>query len=148
LETTVTRLCAGIAVLYLIALVVPAAQEPAAHRTILDHVYSEAQAKEGQATYQKVCQTCHGEEMLGEDFVPELVGDDFVARWENHTVGEIVDKIVASMPPDRSVVLTPEQAAAVFARILQANEYPAGDAPLTADAETLAQLKIVKREKP
>lgn len=115
-------------------------------RTVLDSVYTAAQAAKGAERFKTTCSMCHGPEMKGTDFVPELVGDSFVGRWENANLGDIVLKITATMPPDRSVMLTDAEAAEVVARILEANGYPAGQELLSSQAKVLAQIKVVKKK--
>lgn len=119
-----------------------------APKTVQDGVYTAEQATRGAARFKMTCGVCHGDEMQGTEFVPELVGDDFVARWENLNVSDIVSKITTTMPPDRSAMLTDAEAADVVARILEANGYPVGQEPLPGQLKALTQLRIVKKKKP
>src|SRR5260370_38379382 len=56
-------------------------------RTANDRVYSDAQAKRGQALYQERCASCHGEALRG-DSGPPLTGDEFVAAWGSQPLSD------------------------------------------------------------
>ena len=58
-------------------------------RTVVDGVYTDAQAERGKAAYDKDCAFCHLEDLSGQGFAPGLVEDIFKHRWEDGTVGEL-----------------------------------------------------------
>jgi cytochrome c5 len=66
-----------------------------AERTIRDQVYSETQAARGKSVYDKQCSSCHDGGMG-----PSLMGDDFLATWENKTVRTLYSRILTTMPSD------------------------------------------------
>jgi mono/diheme cytochrome c family protein len=94
-------------------------------------VYTTAQAKRGEAVYQKRCVSCHGAALEG-NAGPPLAGQDFLAVWNNQPVSDLFDKIHNTMPLDNPGTLTSPEAADVVAYILQTNKLPAGTAELTA----------------
>jgi mono/diheme cytochrome c family protein len=77
-------------------------------RSVWDKVYSDAQAKRGQATYLRECAPCHGDDLRGSGPAPALGPDDFLFLWENRTVGDLFERIRTRMPPDRPDSLPPE----------------------------------------
>ncbi len=73
---------------------------------------------------------------------PPLIGDKFLDKWSDKTVGELLTLIATTMPDDGSVVLTDADAAALVAYILKANGFP--DGPKDLDAEKSKDVVIVK----
>jgi len=115
----------------------------AAAASVLDGVYTEAQAERGMALYDKQCTLCHGEKLDG-GLAPGLTGDDFFGEWTGQTVAEMVEKMRNTMPADDPGKLTLEQAADLSAYILSKNKYPAGQRELAAEIAALKQIRIVK----
>jgi mono/diheme cytochrome c family protein len=112
------------------------AQQP---RTARDGVYTDAQAKRGQALYTDRCAQCHGA-TLGGDIAPPLVGNEFLGNWAGVPLADLVDKIKNTMPADDPGKLTERQSADIVTYILQVGRFPAGPAELASDA---AALKLV-----
>jgi S-disulfanyl-L-cysteine oxidoreductase SoxD len=106
-------------------------------------VYSDAQAKLGQASYTKSCAECHGEDLGGDGFAPALKGPEFMNNWNGLTVGELYDRIRVSMPPTDPNAVSAKEKVDIVAYILKEDGFPAGktDLPATAD-----QLKTIKFE--
>ena len=50
-------------------------------------VYSEAQAKRGEALYVRSCATCHGTDLKGGERAPALAGPAFSGRWVERPLG-------------------------------------------------------------
>ena len=117
------------------------AQQP---QTATGAVYTEAQAKRGEAISQTRCVACHGE-MLAGDIAPPLVGQDFLSVWEKQPLADLFDKINNTMPADALGTLTRPQAADLVAYILQANRFPSGNAELGADDTALKQISLARR---
>src|SRR5437016_11346788 len=53
------------------------AQQP---QTVKQGVYTDNQARRGQATYKDRCSSCHGEKLEGR-LGPPLTGEDFIYDW-------------------------------------------------------------------
>src|SRR5581483_6623527 len=70
-------------------------------RTTWDGVYTETQAKRGEAVFIDFCSNCHGRNLEGADMTPPLTGGVFTANWDGLTVGDLADRIRVSMPFDR-----------------------------------------------
>jgi mono/diheme cytochrome c family protein len=116
------------------------AQERASTR---DGVYTEAQARRGQASYKKSCESCHGEDLMGSRPVtPPLAGPDFTATWAGQTVDDLFERIQSSMPADNPGKLSRPENADILAYLLQANKLPAGKAELASTADALKQIQF------
>lgn len=110
-----------------------AGQTPAADRA--------AQVELGRTAYAKDCAACHGPELAGGQFAPDLKGPEFLARWGTRPVAELFDYMHASMPPANAGGLSEETYAALAALILEEN---GGTAPaaLAADEVQLARVML------
>src|ERR1700687_2018255 len=94
-----------------------------------DGVYSDAQAKRGQALYKERCASCHGEALRG-DSGPPLTGDEFIAVWGSQPLSDLVGKILTTMPANDPGKLTRQQSTDLVGHILQVGKFPAGQADL------------------
>jgi mono/diheme cytochrome c family protein len=112
-----------------------------AGRAVWDGVYTEEQARRGEAVSKSKCQACHGER-LGGDMGPPLAGADFGANWNGKPVSELFDKIRTTMPQGEEGTLSPNQTADLLAFLFQLNKFPGGPVELAADTSALAQIKI------
>jgi len=110
--------------------------------SVRDGVYSVEQAERGAALYQKQCGSCHGDKLQGKGPTPPLAGSDFTMNWDGMTVGDLFDKIQASMPADKPGSLSREQNASLIAHILSINKFPSGAADLSNDVERLRQIRF------
>jgi S-disulfanyl-L-cysteine oxidoreductase SoxD len=115
------------------------AQSPA---SVWDGVYSDMQAGRGAALYQTACASCHGDKLQGKGQTPALTGSDFVMNWNGMTVGDLFDKIQASMPADKPGSLSREQNASLVAHLLSANKFPSGTTDLAGGAVRLRQIRF------
>lgn len=105
-------------------------------------VYTEEQAKRGMALYKEQCAACHGDDLKGNEIIPGLTGESFVASWKARTVGDLFDKINMTMPALNPGSLTPEQTSDLVANILSVSKYPAGKTALATSLDALQQIKI------
>src|SRR5215470_9391941 len=94
-------------------------------RTIASGVYSAAQSSRGQAYYQMNCALCHGAELKGA-VGPMLTGDGFLSNWAGRSLGDLVDKIEKTMPPQAPASTSRAKARDVAAFLLQYGKFPAG----------------------
>jgi len=117
-----------------------------AGRTVWDGVYSDAQAKRGEALYTDRCSTCHAPDLSGIDQAPPLTGGDFAMNWTDLSMNDLFERIHVSMPADKPGSLTPQEVADVIAFVLQKNAMPAGAAELPADAESLKTIKYLAKK--
>lgn len=114
-------------------------------RTVLDGVYTAAQARHGQSVYERICAGCHRADLSGFNG-PPLKGDLFMDRWREFNLNVLADLIQNTMPADNPGTLPKADYLDVLAYLFQANEIPAGKKPLTADG--LAGTLLVGKNGP
>jgi mono/diheme cytochrome c family protein len=113
--------------------------------SVHEGVYTEEQAKRGEAVSAKLCASCHGPDLSGGEAGPALVGLEFIGNWTNLTVADFFDRVHSTMPADAPGTMTLQQTSDVSAYVLKLNKYPAGKTELPSD---LAALKSIKIEGP
>lgn len=111
-------------------------------RSVWDGVYTREQAARGAALYTQHCGACHAPALTGAE-APALTGPDFNASWNTLTLGDLFERIRASMPQDGPDNLTVQQKVDVLAHMLSVGKFPAGDAELPRDAQVLAQIRFL-----
>ena len=104
--------------------------------SVLDGVFTEAQASSGEATFRRVCAACHDP--------GEFSGGRFRLTWVGQSAGDLFDTIATLMPEGDPGSLRPAQYAAVVAYLLQLNGYPAGEAALPTRLSALRAMQIVE----
>ena len=114
---------------------VPASAPGAPGGSVLDGVFTAAQAARGERTFEQTCAGCHD--------TGEFAGARFRLSWVDRTVGELFDTISTLMPEGDPGSLSPGEYAALAAYLLQLNGYPPGETPLPGVPATLEELKIV-----
>src|SRR5437763_10232539 len=92
------------------------AQTAPSASSVWDGAYTLAQAKRG-ALKSGLCTSCHGDGFAGGG-APELVGPEFLARWDGRTVGDLFELIRLTMPDDDPGALSREEYADLVAYIL------------------------------
>lgn len=127
-----------------VAFTVARAQAPA---SVWDGVFTEEQAARGRSAYlAQSCVRCHGETLVGTEFGPSLVGDEFVAKWNGMSVGDLFKLIHETMPQDSPGRLSTQQAADIVSYVLKTNEFPAGSKVLERDESALQAIKIEQKK--
>jgi mono/diheme cytochrome c family protein len=101
-------------------------------QTVSQGVYTDDQAKRGQAIYTAQCASCHGPALNGAAG-PPLTGNDFVSNWNKEPLSELANKIRNTMPQNAPGSLTPQQAVDIVSYILQVGKFPAGRTELHSD---------------
>ena len=109
-----------------------------------DGVYTEQQARRGEAVSKANCEACHGERLSG-DMGPGLAGDEFAAGWNGKPASELFEKIRTTMPQGKEGSLNAKEAADLVAYIFQLNKFPAGPTELGPDAAQLGLIRIQPR---
>ena len=117
----------------------PAAQ---AASGIWSGVYTDAQAKRGEGVANKNCISCHGAELMGGEAGPTLVGLEFLGNWNSLSLGDLFDRIHATMPADAPGSLSLQDTSDLISYVLKLNKYPAGQKDLPTDMSALGQVKI------
>ena len=105
-------------------------------------IYTEEQAKRGEAVSNKLCTSCHGPELSGGEAGPTLVGLEFLGNWNSLTVGDFFDRVHTTMPADAPGSMTPQQTSDVTAYVFKLNKFPAGKTELPTDLASLKGIKI------
>ena len=110
------------------------AQAPA---SVLDGVYTAAQAERGHAAYEARCVQCH--EGLENDG-PGLMEKAFLDRWREDTLEPLFTFISTTMPGNNPGGLDAQVYADVVAYLLEAHGLPAGQRELAPDLVGRIQL--------
>jgi len=111
--------------------------------TLLDGVYTAAQAEQGQVQFSQHCAACHGSGLTGNGEAPALVGGEFISNWAGLTAGELFERIRTTMPQDNPGKLSRAQYAQILSFILKSNGYPAGQKELDQRTEFLKAIGFV-----
>src|SRR5262245_2936560 len=118
----------------LLSLSTLSAQAPA---SVLDGVYTKAQAERGEAAYSASCSGCHeGQDADG----PALTGKAFLDRWREDTIEPLFTFVKTRMPGNLPGSLEDKTYAGVIAYILQANHLPAGAKEFSSNMAGAIQL--------
>ena len=118
-----------------------------AERSVWDGVYTETQAKRGEALYARECGSCHGTALTGGESAPPLSGGEFSSNWNGLTLGDLLERIRTSMPANRPGKLSREVNTDILAFILQVNQFPSGSTDLDRQTEVLKGIRF-DAEKP
>lgn len=108
-------------------------------KTVSAGVYTAAQADRGQKQYEDTCAACHE--------TSQFTGNDFAASWGGKPLFDLFDKVKTTMPEDNPGSLKPQQYADIISYFLKLNKFPAGQAELKGDAESLKGVLIDKKGK-
>jgi mono/diheme cytochrome c family protein len=116
-------------------------------KTTWDAVYSEAQAKRGDALYAQYCAKCHAPDLTGADVAPALTGADFAANWNDLALGDLFERMRIGMPADKPGSVSRQDNTDVLAFMLFKAGFPAGAAELPTQLEVLKDIKFVAQKK-
>lgn len=122
------------------------AGQDAAGKTVWNAVYSDAQAKRGEEKYGQYCAKCHGPDLSGADAAPALVGGEFNSGWNDLSVGDLFERLRATMPADKPGSVSRQDNADIVAFLLAKNGFPAADAELPTQTEILKTIKILTQK--
>ena len=114
--------------------------------TVWDGVYTEGQAKRGEAIYAERCSSCHAPDLTGLDQAPPLTGNDFNTDWNDLSLNDLFERIHISMPADKPGTLSRQDVADIVAVILKRGKFPAGQTELPAETEALKSIKFVGKK--
>ena len=110
------------------------ANEPPPADSVLDGVFTAAQAGRGESTFRAACASCHE--------TAEFSGGRFRLSWVGRTAGDLFDTISTLMPEGDPGSLSPNEYASLVAYLLRLNGYTAGDVELPADLDALRNVDI------
>ena len=109
----------------------PAAAQETDEPSVWDGVYSAAQAQRGRKLYEAACARCHGEDLSGANARP-LAGESFIRDWGGLQLDGVLAR-AQTMPPGAAGSLGEAGYVDVIAYVLEVNEFPHGEAELTAE---------------
>ena len=113
-----------------------------------DGVFSVEQSRRGEVQYLEICERCHEKNLGGggdlDEFVPPIVGEEFLSEWAQWSVGDLFEFMTLEMPPKRSerAEVTANMHIDILAYILEQNGFPAGQAELPPDMDPLVNIDI------
>jgi mono/diheme cytochrome c family protein len=110
--------------------------------SVLDGIYTDAQAARGAAAYPQHCAACHGASLGGLGEAPALAGAQFISDFNGLTVGDLFDRIRTTMPLNNPAGLSRDQYADILSFILKSNGYPAGQKELNRHSEFLNAIRF------
>jgi len=107
-------------------------------------VYSLSQAASGSGVYSRECAVCHGSELEGAEGGPGLTGAAFLDKWQDHSLAELYELTLQTMPVTKPAGLSENEYLDVVAFILNRNAYAAGSDALVHDADAMAGVTLMK----
>jgi mono/diheme cytochrome c family protein len=105
-------------------------------------MYTEAQARRGEALYKENCAFCHGPALAGTDYAPPLTAAILGAKWGGRPLSELFDYQQVFMPWNSPGGFSRGQNADMLAYILQRANVPPGDRELPAESKAQQELKF------
>src|SRR5262245_16575412 len=106
-------------------------------------VFTEEQARKGEAAYQRVCASCHGADLHStEPEAPDLTEGPFKFGWQGKTIAERFEIIRTTMPPNKGGSLDDQTYLDIVTYILRFNKVPSGSQALKPDVNMLKQIVI------
>ena len=125
------------------SLCAPRAQEPpSSERSVWDGVYTEEQAKRGEALYEKQCSACHNDKLAGRESAPPLTRGAFLSNWNGLPLSDLFKRVRKTMPQNSPGKLSRQQNADILAYVLSFNKFPAGKTELYRQAEMLKEIRF------
>ena len=131
-----------------VAAVLEGLEETGPMASVWDGVFTEAQARRGQAVYAGSCGTCHGRRLNGAPddpdtrSTPPLARARFLRVWEGRSLATLFEYTRATMPESNPNSLTDQEYVDVIAYMLTVGGMPAGDDELQPDPQRLARVVI------
>ena len=116
--------------------------------SVSDGVFSREQSRRGEARYLETCEKCHEKDLAGggdlDEFVPPIVGEEFLSEWAQWSVGDLYEFMTLEMPPKRKerAEVTADMYADILAYILEQNGFPSGPAELPPDMDPLVTIEM------
>jgi mono/diheme cytochrome c family protein len=107
------------------------AQEP--QRSVMDGVYTDAQANRGAAAYDAACSGCHRPDLSG-GTGPALREQRFAQQYAGKDLKTLFTKIATTMPRNAAGSLADNVNLDIVAHVLKENGFPAGTRELAPDA--------------
>jgi mono/diheme cytochrome c family protein len=103
--------------------------------SVLDGVYTSAQARRGQEQFEQHCAGCHRRD-LGGISGPALKGDRFLDQWREFPLEVLLNDMRSQMPLRNPGGLPTSTYVDIAAYLLEANGLPSGSGELTQEVAT------------
>lgn len=100
--------------------------------SVLEGVYTPAQARRGQEQFELHCAGCHRRDLSGMSG-PALKGERFLDHWREFPLDVLVNDMRTAMPLGNPGALPPSTYVDIAAYLLDANGIPSGGEELTQD---------------
>ena len=129
-----------------------------AARSVMDGVYTTAQAARGRAQYETQCILCHLERGQGRQAATEIIGQSleregdaealelagaaFREKWTGRTAQELFEITATTMPVAGEGTLSPQEVADLLAYLFELNMFPTGTQELPPTADQLTKITI------
>lgn len=116
-----------------------------------DGVYSEAQARRGEALYPSVCGKCHGHTLNGAPDDPDMIstppiaGPKFLRAWDGVSLAALYAYTRTTMPENNPGFLSDGEYADLIAYMLLVSGAPAGERELSSDPGRLTRI-VIRRQ--
>jgi len=110
--------------------------------SVLDGVYTVAQALQGAEAFTQHCAVCHGASLGGVGEAPALIGAQFISDFDGLTLGDLFERIRTTMPQDDPGALSRDQYSDILAFVLKSNGFPAGSRELDKRSEYLNVIRF------
>jgi alcohol dehydrogenase (cytochrome c) len=106
-------------------------------------LFTEAQARRGQALYDAKCAACHGAQLEGGS-AAALAGPKFMSKWGGgkHDIDDLYYITRTTMPFGAAGTLNSQEYIDIVAFMLRANGYRAGASELKPDSAALKKIRI------
>lgn len=111
-------------------------------RSVWSGVYTNDQAQRGAQAYADHCAVCHGAQLTGTGEAKPLNGPEFLSNWNGLSIGDLFDRMRATMPANAPKSLSRETYADILAYILKFDGFPDGQTELDHRSEFLAQIRF------
>ena len=134
---------AALCLLLLLAGIPLASGQEASKASIWNGVFTDMQARRGEAAFQSNCAACHGKTLQATNpDAPNLTGPSFGISWNGKPVADLFTLMRTSMPLGAPGSLSDPEYLDIVAYILKFNGYPAGDRELGPEDQLLKQIVI------
>ncbi len=116
--------------------------------SVWEGIFTEVQAKRGQAVYSGACGMCHGRRLNGAPddpdmrSTPPLARAKFLRDWEGRSLATLFEYTRATMPEGNPGSLTDEEYVDVISYMLSVSRMPVGNDDLRPDPQSLARTVI------
>ena len=112
-------------------------------KNIFEGIYTQAQAQRGRELYGESCASCHGSKGGGGPAAPALTGSTFDYK-AGSPLSDVVDFMIAAMPPEAPGKLRNKEYADILAYILELHGAPSGETELPYKIKELESFEIIQ----